>query len=91
MALSGVGPGTPQFYRGTAAQAAPQSYARQSQDLSDAVSALQAPAILPTPVRTSTGTQMATLCLVQPGDEAANPGASTLNTALAAYATVITD
>jgi hypothetical protein len=92
MAISGVGPRAAQFYGGTVAQTAPQkSFAQQSKELSDAVVALQAPAILPAPARTSSSTQMATLCLVQPGDNATSAASGGLNTALAAYATVFTD
>jgi hypothetical protein len=92
MAISGVGLRAAQFIRGTVAQTAPlKSFAQQSKELSDAVVALQAPAILPVPVRTSSSAQMATLCLVQAGDNAASTGSGALNTALAAYATVFTD
>ncbi|MEW6437259.1 MAG: hypothetical protein AB1508_08820 [Pseudomonadota bacterium] len=92
MAISGVGPRAVQFTRGTVAQTAPlKSFAQQSKELSDAVVALLAPTILPSPVRTSSSTQMATLCLVQPGDNATSAGSGGLNTALAAYATVFTD
>jgi hypothetical protein len=92
MAISGVGPRAAQFTGGTVAQAAPQtSFAQQSKELSDAVVALQAPAILAIPARTSSSTQMATLCLVQPGDNATGAGSGALSTALAAYATVFTD
>lgn len=92
MAVSGVGPRAAQFYGRTVAQTAPQkSFAQQSKELSDAVVALQAPGILPVAARSSSSTQMATLCLVQPGDNATSAGGGALNTALAAYATVFTD
>jgi len=92
MAISGVGPSAAQFTRGMVAQTAPQkSFAQQSKELSDAVVALQAPAILPVPARASSSTQMATLCLVQPGENATRAGSGALDTALAAYATVFTD
>ena len=92
MALSGVGFGAPRFYRGATAEAAPQrSIVQQSRDLSDAMTALRAPAVLPRPMRASIGAQMATLCLVQSGDEFTSAGASGLNAASAAYATVISD
>ncbi|WP_297297253.1 hypothetical protein [uncultured Methylovirgula sp.] len=92
MASSGVGLVTPQFYRGTLAQAAPKrGFVQQSKELSDAVVALQAPAVLPAPVRTGSSAQMATLCLVQSGDHAARAESGALHAALAAYATILTD
>ena len=90
MALTGVGLGTPRFFRAATLPDAPtKSLAQQSQDLSNAMAALQAPAILPASPRTGVDTQMATLCLVQPDDTALGDGS--LGNALAAYATVFTD
>jgi hypothetical protein len=92
MALSAVGLGTPQFYRGGTAQAAPQkNVTQQSKDLSDAVNVLRSPAVVPLGVRTSTGTQMATLCLVQPGESAGGSGSSNFNGVVSAYSTVLAD
>ncbi|MGP8231379.1 MAG: hypothetical protein ACLQL2_01750 [Methylovirgula sp.] len=97
MALYAVGIGTSQFYRGPVTQAPTQDrpVAQQSRDLSDAVAALQAPQILMTTVRASAGTQMATLCLVQPSDTSSEAGSASpggaLDGALAAYATVLAD
>lgn len=101
MALYAVGFGTPQFSRAPVAQASARQNGaeQQSRALSDALAALQAPQILATSVRTSAGTQMATLCLVQPGDTsndtAGQTGAASprgvLGNALAAYATVLAD
>lgn len=93
MPLSAVGFGAPQFYRGGAAQAVPQkSLAQQSKDLSDAVNALQSPAVIPTGVRAAPGTQMATLCLVQSHDgSTAASGGSSQSNVVAAYATVLGD
>jgi hypothetical protein len=102
MALYAVGFGISQFYRGPVAQAQP-SVAQQSRDLSNAMAALQAPQILTTSVRPSAGTQMATLCLVQPSDTPSDTPSGTpskaspasaggsLSGALAAYATVLAD
>jgi hypothetical protein len=92
MALSAVGLGAPQFYRGDTAQAAPQkNITQQSKDLSDAVNALRSPTVVPLGVRASTGTQMATLCLVQPGDSAGSSGNSNFNGVVSAYSTVLAD
>ena len=90
MALSAAGFSVPQFYRDSAAQAVQQkSLLQQSKELSDAVVALQAPTVAASPVRGSTGANMATLCLVQPGDSASSSGS--LSTVLAAYSTVLAD
>ncbi len=101
MALYAVGFGTSQFSRATVARAPAQQNvaAQQSRDLSDALAALQAPQILATSVRASAGTQMATLCLVQPSDTSSDvpsqngaaPTGGALGSALAAYATVLAD
>ncbi|QAY95002.1 hypothetical protein CWB41_04030 [Methylovirgula ligni] len=99
MALYAVGFGTSQFSRATQPPAPQNVAAQQSRDLSDALVALQAPRILATSVRASAGTQMATLCLVQPSDTSSDTTsqsgtASTggaFGSALAAYATVLAD
>ncbi len=91
MALSAIGFAEPQFYRGAAAETAtPPDFSQKSKDLSAAVDTLRAPQVLPAPARASTGTQMATLCLVQPSDNAAG-GGSALSTALDAYTTVVAE
>ncbi len=90
MALSGVGIGTLQSYWSSTAHVAPQkTLLQQSKELSDAVVALNAPTIAVSPARGSTGTSMATLCLVQPDDSAQS--SASLSTVLAAYSTVISD
>jgi hypothetical protein len=90
MALSGADFGAPQFYRSSAAQVLQQkTLLQQSKELSDAVGALQAPTVSVSPARGGTGASMATLCLVQPGDSGYSSGS--LGSALAAYATVLSD
>jgi hypothetical protein len=77
-----IGFGAPQCYRGSPAQGAPQkTFTQQSKDLSVAA----------VPVRASTGTQMATLCLVQPSDNSASTGGNNLSSVVAAYSTVLSD
>jgi hypothetical protein len=90
MALVGAGFDTPQFYRSAVAQVVQQkTLLQQSKELTDAVVALQAPTVAASPVRGSTGANMATLCLVQPGDSAS--ASSSLGSVLAAYSTVLAD
>ena len=101
MALYAVGFGTPQFSRAPVARLGAAKRCRTTvAPLSDALAALQAPQILATSVRTSAGTQMATLCLVRPRGtprmiQQARPAprrrAGVLGNALAAYATVLAD
>jgi hypothetical protein len=92
MPLPAIDFGAPQFYRSTAAPTiAQKNLAQQSKDLSDAVNALQSPLVAPTSVRASTGTQMATLCLVQPGDSSAGTSGTSLSDVVSAYATVLGD
>ncbi len=90
MALSGADFGAPQFFRSSIAQMAQQkTLLQQSKELSDAVVALQTPTVAASSTRGGTGASMATLCLVQPGDSAYSGGS--LSSALAAYATVLSD
>lgn len=87
MALSGADFGAPQFYRSSVAQVVQQkTLLQQSKELSDAVGALQAPTVSVSPARGGTGASMATLCLV--GDSYSS---GSLGSALAAYATVLSD
>jgi hypothetical protein len=96
MALYAAGSGASQFFRGLILQARARQtlVAERSRDLSDAMTTLRAPQMRMASVRTSSATQMATLCLVQSSDTQDASGSVSggmLGGVLAAYATVLAD